>query len=103
MKAMWRGEGSSVESRVALSRGDIEHAGERVLVGMHSHCVMGDVFGSTACDCRATLEGSMRAIAEAGQGAIIYLHQTSKGFSVDKIGDRAGLSFHRDRAFPTLP
>jgi 3,4-dihydroxy 2-butanone 4-phosphate synthase / GTP cyclohydrolase II len=91
------------ESHVALIRGDIENITEPVLVRMHSHCVMGDVFGSTACDCRATIEGSMRAIAEAGQGAIIYLHQSSKGFSADKIGDRTILSFHRDRALPTLP
>jgi 3,4-dihydroxy 2-butanone 4-phosphate synthase/GTP cyclohydrolase II len=91
------------ESHVALLRGDIENASGPVLVRMHSHCVMGDVFGSTACDCRATLEGAMQAIAQAGRGAIIYLHQTSKGFSVDKIGDRPVLSFHRDRALPTLP
>jgi 3,4-dihydroxy 2-butanone 4-phosphate synthase/GTP cyclohydrolase II len=91
------------ESHIALVRGDIDKAPGPVLVRMHSHCVMGDVFGSTACDCRATIEGSMRAIAEAGRGAIIYLHQTSKGFSVDKIGDRPVLSFHRDRALPTLP
>jgi len=45
------------ESHVALIRGDIENATEPVLVRMHSHCVMGDVFGSTACDCRATIEG----------------------------------------------
>jgi 3,4-dihydroxy 2-butanone 4-phosphate synthase/GTP cyclohydrolase II len=90
------------ESHMALVRGDLEEA-EPVLVRMHSHCVMGDVFGSTACDCRATLEGSMRAIAEAGRGAIIYLHQSSKGFSVDKIGERTLLTFHRDRTLPTLP
>src|SRR5579885_2139544 len=76
------------ESHVALVRGDIESSREPVLVRMHSHCVMGDVFGSTACDCRETLEGSMRAIADAGRGAIIYLHQSSKGFSIDKIGER---------------
>jgi 3,4-dihydroxy 2-butanone 4-phosphate synthase / GTP cyclohydrolase II len=91
------------ESHVALVRGDIENIREPVLVRMHSHCVMGDVFGSTACDCHATIEGSMRAIADAGRGAIIYLHQTSKGFSADKLGDRTVLSFHRDRALPTLP
>lgn len=91
------------ESHVALIRGDIESTAEPVLVRMHSHCVMGDVFGSTSCDCRATIEGSMRAIAEAGRGAIIYLHQSSKGFSIDKIGERTVLSFHRDRALPTLP
>lgn len=91
------------ESHVALVRGEIESSDEPVLVRMHSHCVMGDVFGSTACDCRQTLEGSMAAIAEAGRGAIIYLHQTSKGFSIDKIGERAVLSFHRDRTLPNLP
>jgi 3,4-dihydroxy 2-butanone 4-phosphate synthase/GTP cyclohydrolase II len=90
------------ESHVALVRGDLSGS-EPVLVRMHSHCVMGDVFGSTTCDCRATLEGSMRAIAEAGRGAIIYLHQSSKGFSVDRIGERTLLTFHRDRALPTLP
>ena len=71
------------ESHVALVRGDIESS-EPVLVRMHSHCVMGDVFGSTACDCHATIEGSMQAIAREGRGALIYLHQTSKGFSVEK-------------------
>jgi 3,4-dihydroxy 2-butanone 4-phosphate synthase/GTP cyclohydrolase II len=91
------------ESHIALVRGDIENAAEPVLVRMHSHCILGDVFGSTHCDCRATIEGSMRAIAEAGRGAIIYLHQTSKGFSADKLGDRTVLTFHRDRALPTLP
>src|SRR5262249_37631056 len=92
------------ESHIALVRGDIDHASdEPVLVRMHSHCVMGDVFGSTHCDCHATIEGAMPAIAEAGHGAIIYLHQTSKGFSVDKIADRTVLTFHRDRALPTLP
>src|SRR5246127_4897467 len=91
------------ESHVALVRGNLEPSSEPVLVRMHSHCVMGDVFGSTACDCRQTLEGAMSAIAKAGRGAIIYLHQSSKGFSIDKIGERAVLSFHRDRTLPNLP
>jgi 3,4-dihydroxy 2-butanone 4-phosphate synthase/GTP cyclohydrolase II len=91
------------ESHISLIRGEIENTSEPVLVRMHAHCIMGDVFGSTHCDCRATIEGSMRAIAEAGRGAIIYLHQTSKGFSVDKLGERTMLTFHRDRALPTLP
>ena len=91
------------ESHISLVRGAIDKSSEPVLVRMHSHCVMGDVFGSTHCDCHATIEGAMRAIAEAGRGAIIYLHQTSKGFSVDKLGDRTVLTFHRDRALPTLP
>jgi 3,4-dihydroxy 2-butanone 4-phosphate synthase / GTP cyclohydrolase II len=91
------------ESHVALVRGDIEPGNEPVLVRMHSHCLMGDVFGSTGCDCRATVEGSMRMIAEEGRGALIYLHQTSKGFSVERIGERTALTFHRDKRLPALP
>jgi 3,4-dihydroxy 2-butanone 4-phosphate synthase/GTP cyclohydrolase II len=91
------------ESHVALVRGDIESGDEPVLVRMHSHCVMGDVFGSTACDCHATVEGSMQAIARAGRGALIYLHQSSKGFSVERTGERNSLMFHRDKRLPSLP
>jgi 3,4-dihydroxy 2-butanone 4-phosphate synthase / GTP cyclohydrolase II len=91
------------ESHVALVRGDIESGSEPVLVRMHSHCVMGDVFGSTACDCRGTIEGSLQAIAREGRGALIYLHQTSKGFSVERLGERSVLTFHRDKRLPALP
>src|SRR5512135_1563174 len=77
------------ESHVALVRGDIEHSKEPVLVRMHAHCLMGDVFGATGCECHATLEGSMRRIASEGLGALIYLHQTSQGFSIEKLGERS--------------
>ena len=56
------------ESHIALVRGDIESGDEPVLVRMHSHCLMGDVFGSTGCDCHATIEGSMQRIAREGRG-----------------------------------
>jgi 3,4-dihydroxy 2-butanone 4-phosphate synthase/GTP cyclohydrolase II len=91
------------ESHVALVRGEIASGGDPVLVRMHSHCVMGDVFGSTACDCGAMIEGSLEKIASAGRGALIYLHQGSKGFSVDRIGERNVITFHRDRSLPSLP
>jgi 3,4-dihydroxy 2-butanone 4-phosphate synthase / GTP cyclohydrolase II len=91
------------ESHVALVRGDIESGKEPVLVRMHSHCVMGDVFGSTACDCHAMIEGSLQAIAGEGRGALIYLHQTSKGFFVERVGERTMLTFHRDKRLPALP
>jgi 3,4-dihydroxy 2-butanone 4-phosphate synthase/GTP cyclohydrolase II len=91
------------ESHVALVRGNIESGAEPVLVRMHSHCVMGDVFGSTACDCHATIDGAMQMIAGEGRGALIYLHQTSKGFSVENIGERKMLIFHRDKRLPALP
>jgi 3,4-dihydroxy 2-butanone 4-phosphate synthase / GTP cyclohydrolase II len=94
------------ESHVALIRGDVENkdakSDEPVLVRMHAHCLMGDVFGATGCECHPTLEGSLRRIAQEGRGALIYLHQTSKGFSIEKLGDRTALSFHRGRKGPTL-
>jgi 3,4-dihydroxy 2-butanone 4-phosphate synthase/GTP cyclohydrolase II len=94
------------ESHVALVRGDVEGVQEQddspVLVRMHAHCLMGDVFGSTGCECHATLEGSLQRIAQEGRGALIYLHQTSQGFSVEKIGDRGALTFHKGRKLPGL-
>ncbi len=94
------------ESHVALIRGDVENKNETseapVLVRMHAHCLMGDVFGATGCECHATLEGSLRAIAQEGRGALIYLHQTSKGFSIEKVGERTALTFHRGRKLPSL-
>jgi 3,4-dihydroxy 2-butanone 4-phosphate synthase / GTP cyclohydrolase II len=86
------------ESHIALVRGDIEDGKEPVLVRMHAHCLMGDVFGSTSCTCHSILEGSMETIAREGRGALIYLHQTSKGFSVERAGEHSVLAFHRDRA-----
>jgi 3,4-dihydroxy 2-butanone 4-phosphate synthase / GTP cyclohydrolase II len=90
------------ESHVALIRGDIEHSATPVVVRMHAHCLMGDVFGATGCECHSTLEGSLRRISLEGCGALIYLHQTSQGFSVEKIGDRTALGFHRGQRLPAL-
>lgn len=90
-------------SHMALIRGDIGDSSTPVLVRMHAHCLLGDVFGATACDCNQTLEASMRTIAEEGRGALIYLHQTSKSFSTEKIGDQSFLTFHQERRLPSLP
>ena len=53
------------------------------LVRVHSHCLTGDVFGSTACDCASTIDRSLAAIAEAGRGVFVYLHHTGRGFQID--------------------
>jgi len=90
-------------SHLALIRGEIADTSRPVLVRMHAHCLLGDVFGATGCSCRATLEGSLQAIAEEGRGALIYLHQTSRGFSAEKVGEQSFLTFHRERSLPTLP
>jgi 3,4-dihydroxy 2-butanone 4-phosphate synthase / GTP cyclohydrolase II len=90
------------ESHVALVRGDIEHSEDPVLVRMHAHCLMGDVFGASGCECHATLEGSLQRISQEGKGALIYLHQTSQGFSIEKVGERNALHFHGGRTLPSL-
>jgi 3,4-dihydroxy 2-butanone 4-phosphate synthase/GTP cyclohydrolase II len=81
------------ESHVALVRGDVENATTPVLVRMHSHCLAGDVFGGSLCDCHEVLDRSLQMIAREGAGALIYLHQTSKGFSIS--GEKR-LVFHRE-------
>jgi 3,4-dihydroxy 2-butanone 4-phosphate synthase/GTP cyclohydrolase II len=91
------------ESHIALIRGDIERAAEPVLVRMHSHCLLGDVFGATWCGCRNVIEGSMQLIADSGSGALIYLHQGTKGFTVEKLGEKPVLTFHREHRLPALP
>jgi 3,4-dihydroxy 2-butanone 4-phosphate synthase/GTP cyclohydrolase II len=53
-----------------------------VLVRVHTRCTAGDVFGAD-CHCREILDQSMRIIAEEGCGAILYLHNTSRGFEID--------------------
>jgi 3,4-dihydroxy 2-butanone 4-phosphate synthase/GTP cyclohydrolase II len=71
------------ERHLALIHGDPSRCRDP-LVRMHSHCVYGDVFSSSDCDCRGLLNGSMKAIAESGCGAIVYLHQTGMGMRFDQ-------------------
>lgn len=66
---------------VALVKGDLEGKTD-VLVRMHSECLTGDVFGSQRCDCGEQLHAAMRAIEEAGAGAIIYLKQEGRGIGL---------------------
>ena len=97
------------ESHIALIRGDLcadcpaVHAGpfpelvangaataaprtpcpHPVLVRVHTRCTAGDVFAAD-CHCREILDQSMRMIADAGCGVILYLHNTSRGFEIDR-------------------
>jgi len=66
------------EGHLALIRGDV--AGHKnVLVRMHSRCLLGEVFGSTSCNCREMIEASLDRIAAEGAGVFVYLHQTGLG------------------------
>jgi 3,4-dihydroxy 2-butanone 4-phosphate synthase/GTP cyclohydrolase II len=85
------------ESHLALVRGDVnsEHNQEPVLVRVHSHCLAGDVFGTTLCDCHQVVQRSLEMIAEAGRGALVYLHNSSKGFDIDRSVLPHRLFLHR--------
>ena len=72
------------EIHLALVMGEV--AGKTpVLVRVHSHCVMGDVFASSGCDCHAIIRKSMEKIGQEGRGVLLYLHQTGRGFQLDKL------------------
>jgi len=91
------------ESHVALLYGDAGEGDQPVLVRVHSHCLVGDVFGTTLCECNFVLDQSMRMIADCGRGAVVYLHQTAKGFNVREAAEGTALSFEhesRDRKNP---
>jgi 3,4-dihydroxy 2-butanone 4-phosphate synthase/GTP cyclohydrolase II len=53
------------------------------LVRVHNQCVVGDVFGSELCACHAHLEVSLKRIAEAGHGAILYLQPKARTIPLD--------------------
>src|SRR5881628_3328820 len=76
---------SRAETHLALIRGEVSGE-ENVLVRMHSHCVYGDIFGSTLCHCGNMIEGSLRQIAREGMGVLVYLHQTGLGFRLQGDG-----------------
>lgn len=61
---------------LALVMGDVSAAGRGragALVRVHSECLTGDIIGSLRCDCGAQLEQALKAIAEEGCGAVVYL------------------------------
>jgi 3,4-dihydroxy 2-butanone 4-phosphate synthase/GTP cyclohydrolase II len=92
------------ESHIALVKGDVEKFGDQpTLVRMHAHCLVGDVFAATWCECRSLLEQSMRMIQEAGRGAIIYLHQNTRGFALEEFKGEMTLVFHKETRLATLP
>src|ERR1035437_4851470 len=69
------------EQHIALVRGNL--AGAPPLVRLHSHCLTGDVFASTECDCHEIIERSLEAIVAENRGVFIYLHHRGRGFGID--------------------
>jgi 3,4-dihydroxy 2-butanone 4-phosphate synthase/GTP cyclohydrolase II len=73
------------QQTIGAVRKSCSHA---VLVRVHTRCTAGDVFAAD-CHCRETLDASMRMIAEEGCGAVLYLHNTSRGFEIEKTPEPA--------------
>jgi 3,4-dihydroxy 2-butanone 4-phosphate synthase/GTP cyclohydrolase II len=70
------------DQHIALVRGDLEGR-TPALVRVHSHCLAGDVFGSSACDCHEIVARSLEAIARENRGVFLYLHHTGRGFTIE--------------------
>src|SRR6516225_2992717 len=73
--------GGPQQEAVALVRGNLKG---RVapLVRVHSQCLTGDVLNSLRCDCRAQLELSLKKIARAPSGILLYLPQEGRGIGL---------------------
>ena len=69
------------EEAVAIQHGRLNGRGAP-LVRVHSQCLTGDVFTSERCDCRAQLEFSLRKIAKATSGIVLYLPQEGRGIGL---------------------
>lgn len=58
------------------------HAGDPVLVRLHSECFTGDLFASLRCDCGDQLRGAIRLMKEEGAGVLLYLAQEGRGIGL---------------------
>ena len=84
------------ESHVALVRGDVSN-GAACLVRVQTFSLAEDVFGLARSDNRAVIDGSLRMIAEAGRGALIYLHNGTRGFALDRNVHPPRIVLQRDQ------
>ncbi len=71
---------------LALVLGDIAGAHD-VVVRVHAECLAGDVLRSQACACGDRLQTSLRRIATAGQGILVYLRGRQGCSSGLLVGD----------------
>ena len=81
------------ETHVALVFGNIQ-SNQAELVRVHSHCLTGDVLHSIQCDCHTQIEKCMERISQKGSGVLLYLHQTGRGFEIQKSESGNRLKYH---------
>ena len=74
-------DNESGKEHLALSFGELDTE-KPTLCRVHSECLTGDCLFSLRCDCGAQLQTAMQAVAEAGQGLILYLRQEGRGIGL---------------------
>lgn len=68
-------------THLAILLGDVA-TGAAPLCRVHSSCVTGDILGSMRCDCGDQLHASLKTIAQAGRGLLLYLNQEGRGIGL---------------------
>lgn len=71
------------ETHLALIMGDITKQSE-VLVRVHTHCLLGDVFGGLVDDMGFWLHRSLEIISSEGCGVILYLSMGNMGSEIER-------------------
>ncbi|MDR0820488.1 MAG: bifunctional 3,4-dihydroxy-2-butanone-4-phosphate synthase/GTP cyclohydrolase II [Endomicrobium sp.] len=69
------------DSHIAVVKGVVKNK-QNVLVRVHSSCETGDIFHSLRCDCGDQLERALKAVGEAEQGVVLYIHQEGRGIGL---------------------
>jgi 3,4-dihydroxy 2-butanone 4-phosphate synthase/GTP cyclohydrolase II len=74
----------------AVVAGKPEESDEPVLVRVQNQCMVCDVFGSRSCTRGQLFEESLRQIAEAGTGVLLYLRFAAQDRVENMLGQVAG-------------
>jgi len=74
-------EEATGKEHVVLTMGNVSD-GQPVLGRLHSECLTGDALFSLRCDCGFQLEAALKAIADEGRGALLYLRQEGRGIGL---------------------
>ena len=69
----------------------------RVMVRIHSECILGDAFGSSMCDCGDQLRLSMDEMESKREGILIYLRQEGRGIGLRNKLDCLALQYGFDQ------
>ena len=69
------------KEHVAILHGDV-YGKDDVPVRLHSECLTGDAIGSLRCDCGEQLVESLKTIASADCGLVLYLRQEGRGIGL---------------------